>query len=338
MARIFSEFDLIRKIKKYHNTSNPAVLCSIGDDAAVFTIPQNEKIVITTDLFVEESHFRKDFSSFYDIGYKVMAANLSDIAAMGATPHYAFISIAIPKEYTEESILELYQGISDIGKQFNTTLLGGDTTLAPSQMALNVALVGSALEEELLYRSGAHPEDLICTTKSLGDSYAGLQLLLHPPESITEPFAKLITKHLRPTPHVHEGRFLAKSNFVTACIDISDGLSGDIGHLAIASNVGVHLFENQLPISEELKFFTHTQHASSTQFSLTGGEEYGLLFTISPNKLEELQKKYLETFGTSFWVIGKITPIPSDRLFTKIDGSVCSFENTGWDHFSDKNK
>ncbi|MBW2607640.1 MAG: thiamine-phosphate kinase [Deltaproteobacteria bacterium] len=326
------EFGFIEKISQGCLIRPDNIIKAIGDDAAAFYTDSGQVCLITTDLLVERVHFLRDATTGFNLGYKSMAVNLSDIAAMGGTAREAFVSIAIPEDCSTDFLEDVYRGIKDLASEFNVNILGGDTTLSIVDLIINISVTGSVPREELLLRNAAQRGDIIFSTGFLGDSRAGLHLILNsiPPDS--KELRELFNSHILPAPFLREGRFLAAQTGVHAAIDVSDGLSSDIGHIAKESNVGVSLFAEKIPISENLINFCNRFDFDPVEFTLAGGEDYTLLCTVSPDKADDVARKYLKTFNNPLYPIGKITD-PGKMEIIDSSGRAKEFKPEGWDHF-----
>ncbi|MBW2589615.1 MAG: thiamine-phosphate kinase [Deltaproteobacteria bacterium] len=327
------EFGFIEKISQGCLIRPDNIIKAIGDDAAAFYTNSGQVCLITTDLLVERVHFMRDATTGFNLGYKSMAVNLSDIAAMGGTAKEAFVSVAIPEDCSTDFLEDVYRGIKDLAYEFNVNILGGDTTLSIVDLIINISVTGSVLREELLLRNAAQHGDIIFSTGFLGDSRAGLHLILNNMPADSEELKELFNSHILPRPFLHEGRFLASQNGVHAAIDVSDGLSSDIGHIAKESNVGVSLFAEKIPVSENLIYFCNRFKFNPVEFALAGGEDYTLLCTISPDKSDEVARKYLKTFNNPLYPIGKITD-PGKMEIIDSSGRAKGFKPEGWDHFT----
>ena len=282
------EFGFIKKISRGCLIRPQNVIRGIGDDAAVFTQDCNEVTLLTTDLLVERVHFFRHKTSGFDLGHKALAVNLSDIAAMGGTAGEAFVSIAIPKDCSIDYLEDLYMGMKTLAAKFDVNILGGDTTRSEADLIINISVTGSIPEKEILCRNTAEHGDMIYSTGLLGDSKAGLYLILNDIKADSKELNELLNVHNLPVPHLKQGRFLASQKGVHAAIDVSDGLSSDIGHISTESNVGVHLFYEKIPVSKNLKHFCQRFHKNPIEYALTGGEDYTLLCTISPDKADNI--------------------------------------------------
>lgn len=326
------EFGFIDRISKGCLIRPDSVLKGIGDDAAAFFTESGRVTLVTTDLLVERVHFIREATSGFNLGYKTLAVNLSDIAAMGGTPCSAFVSIGIPEDYTIEYLDDVFAGMKSLASEFDVNILGGDTTRSKSDLIINIALVGSVPESEILYRHTAKIGDIIATTGCLGDSRAGLHLILGgiPPDS--KPYQQLIDSHLLPKPYIREGRFLAGLGSVHAAIDVSDGLSSDLQHILDASGVGARLVSETIPLSDHLNLFCSRFNFNPIEFALAGGEDYILVCTLASDKAKETCLRYQEAFGAPLHIIGEVTRSRKMEL-VKPDGTEMEIRPTGWNHF-----
>jgi thiamine-monophosphate kinase len=313
------EFGFIKKISRGCLIRPDNIIKAIGDDAAAFMTEPDRLTLITTDLLVERIHFLRDAISGFDLGYKSLAVNLSDIAAMGGTAREAFVSIAIPDEC----------------HLIDVNVLGGDTTRSKVDLIINIVVQGTVLKEELLCRDAAQPGDVIFSSGFLGDSKAGLHLILNAIDADTETLEALLKAHLVPEPHLREGRFLARQSGVNAAIDTSDGLSSDLAHIVEESRVGARLFADKIPISENLKDFCTRLDFRPLEFALSGGEDYTLLCTISPHRADKIAQAFQKEFKRPLFPIGEIIDQKKIELVYP-DGKTKPITPTGWDHFKAK--
>ncbi|HJS65878.1 MAG TPA: thiamine-phosphate kinase [Nitrospiraceae bacterium] len=309
------EFDLIHALDKRHSRRATSIIRGIGDDAAVITTRAGQWTVLTTDLLTEGVHFDLRTATMADIGFRAAAANLSDIAAMGATPQYLLVSLAIPRTGASRHVHQLYRGMMAACRPHHVALVGGDTSASDSGWFLSLTLVGTVPPRKALFRNGARSGDYFYVTGTIGDSLAGLKLLSEP-TSRTKSHSRtaalsakhrqfLIGRHLRPTARVEEGRWLSANRFATSAIDLSDGLSGDLRHICEDSHVGVELDLGALPLSPACRAYAAARKLDPVDLALTGGEDYELLFTVSPRQQRRLEQSAIEQ-GFSITCIGTI--------------------------------
>lgn len=273
------EFGLIAHLHENLKTRAGTQL-GIGDDAAVLNALAHP--IITCDALVENVHFRRDWTSAHALGIKSMAVNLSDVAAMGARPVAAFISLALPPDCSSEWISDLYAGMETLAARYDFTIAGGDVTAAPL-VFISVTLIGDLMPEALgrpLLRSGAQVGDAVCVTGDLGDSAAGLALLL----ANAAGNDVLLRRHFEPVPRLNEMRELLGANrdAVHAGLDLSDGLVGDSSHVARASGVDIEIRAESLPISRECRAAARALNQSPLDWALSGGEDYELCLCVAP--------------------------------------------------------
>lgn len=329
------EFGFIKKISKGCLIRPDTIIKGIGDDAAAFVTEPDYLALITTDLLVERIHFLREALSGFDLGYKSLAVNLSDIAAMGGTAREAFVSIAIPEDCQLDYLEEIYNGIKNLAAKFDVNVLGGDTTGSKIDLIINIVVYGIVSKKELLCRDAARPGDIIFSTGFLGDSRAGLHLILNKIAADTEALTSLLKAHRVPEPHLREGRFLARQRGVHAAIDTSDGLSSDLGHIVEESRVGARLFADKIPVSQALKDFCDRFDFDPIDYALAGGEDYTLLCTTAPPSANRITNAFEKEFNRPLFKIGEIT---AEKQITLLypDGSTKPLSPTGWDHFKAK--
>ena len=341
------EFGLIDRIKNIVDTSSTELLVGIGDDAAAFRSSKDHLTLVTTDVLIEGVHFDFEYFTFQQLGWRALAVNLSDIAAMGGRPGYAVFSLGLPENLQVESIEEFYRGVKELGDKFQTAVIGGDTTQSPDRLFISVTVVGEVEEEKLTLRSGARVGDAVFVTGTLGGAQAGLQILKSamnkfPPRggikggvSSTADLKRgvLIDKHLTPQPRINEARFLVENFPIHAMIDISDGLASEINHICQQSGVGVLLRAGDIPIDSATREAAAFFKERPLNYALRGGEDFELLFTASEEVANELQKKFREKFGFECVRIGTIKA-PQDGVTLKtLDGKFIPILAKGYDHF-----
>ncbi|MFC1856984.1 thiamine-phosphate kinase [Thermodesulfobacteriota bacterium] len=326
------EFGFIRRISRGCLIRPQNVVKAIGDDAAVFFQNAGKATLLTTDLLVERVHFFRDKISGFNLGYKSLAINLSDIAAMGGEAQEAFISIAIPGDCEISYLEDFYEGVKTLATEFDVNILGGDTTGSKADLVINICVTGGAFEKEILYRHTAQKGDIVFSTGFLGDSRAGLHLIMNGVEADTEELKALCEAHMLPKPYLREGCFLAARDGMHAAIDVSDGLSSDIGHIAEESKVGVCLYYEKIPVSDHLRGFCRRLGVDPVEYALSGGEDYTLLCTAAPDKANRITTAYEQRFHRPLYPMGEITETGQMDLIYP-DGQIKKFAVSGWDHF-----
>jgi thiamine-monophosphate kinase len=321
------EFALIERLAaRVHNVEAGEVIVGIGDDAAVWKAG-GAYYIATTDTMVEGVHFSPGSSSWGDVGWKAMASNLSDIAAMGGwPPYFALVTLALPAKTDVETAEALYDGLAECAREYGVAIVGGDTVRAP-QAIVTVALIASAKlhagKPRLLRRDKAQPGDVIAVTGTLGDSAGGLRRLQEGPAA-SDP---LIRRHLRPQPRTNTGAEAAQRGILCG-IDVSDGLLQDIGHICERSPVGAVLQAADVPLSAELRA---AYPKDALQLACTGGEDYELVLVGRAPIIEKMAK---ELTSERITVIGKIVSDPEHRVRLLNDnGEEIRFERAGWDAF-----
>jgi thiamine-monophosphate kinase len=329
------EFGFIKKISRGCLIRPESIVKAIGDDAAAFTTDPDRISLVTTDLLVERIHFLRHAISGFDLGYKSLAVNLSDIAAMGGTARESFVSIAIPQDCPLDYLEEVYDGMKDLAARFDVNILGGDTTRSIIDLIINVVVHGTVVREKMLCRDAAEPGDVIFSTGYLGDSKAGLHLILNDTPADSDEWHHLRRAHLLPEPHLLEGRFLAQQPGVKAAIDTSDGLSSDLGHIAEQSGVGAILNADDIPVSEDLELFCRQFKFDPVEYALSGGEDYTLLVTVSPEKAAAVAESFQNKFSRPLFRIGDITA-GTQMTLRYPDGSTSPIAPSGWNHFKGK--
>jgi thiamine-monophosphate kinase len=317
-----SEFELIRRIREIVATSPSGKLkqavIGIGDDGAVLDVPADRQLVVSTDTLVEGIHFLPEVSA-RDLGHKSLAVNLSDLASMGAEPAWFFLNITLPGS-DSNWLDEFAQGMAELAKAEGILLAGGDTTTGP--LSVTITALGLVEKGRALTRAGAHTGDLVVVSGCLGTAAFSLKSIA----SGNQPSAQIRTALNRPVPRVSLGRGLV--GLATACIDISDGLLADLGHLTGASDKGAEIELERLPYSDALKSLDVSERL---RLQTAGGDDYELCFTIPGQRLSELEPLSRQS-GIALTVIGKITSA-SEIVCTREDGSIFIPSSTGYQHF-----
>lgn len=317
------EFALIEKLQKYFFKKDQKVFLGIGDDCAAISSSGKKYLLLTGDMLIEDVHFSLKYASPYQIGWKALAVNISDIASCGGTANYALISIGLKKDLSLKFVEDIMCGIKKLANKYKILVVGGDTVLS-EKLVINITLAGEVDKKYLTQRKGAKVGDIICVSGYLGLSRAGLSILRSKKYLIDE-FRTLIDAHLMPCPPLSLAQVLSKTKKISAMMDISDGLAGDLIKLAKVNKVGFRIFKEKIPLSSLLKKFAKKIKKEPFDFALRGGEDYELLFTVSPFNIKEI--KNVSSLITE---IGKIT---KDNYILESEGKEMKLADMGYDHF-----
>ncbi|MDW7650689.1 MAG: thiamine-phosphate kinase [Bacillota bacterium] len=326
------ERSLIKKISGIVDADCGQGYVGIGDDAALTKPAEGKWLVTSKDLLVEDVHFLRDAASPRDLGYKSLAVNLSDIAAMGGLPRHAYVALALPRGFSVAFILEFYRGMQSLAERHGVAISGGDIVGSPGPVMISVTVQGEVDRERALLRSGAGPGDLLCVTGELGASAAGLLLLqneINCPEEIRK---AALEAHLRPVPRIGEAAFLASGGQVTAAMDISDGLLKDLGEICEASGCGALLFAEKIPVHPAAEAIARLRDVDPLALAVNGGEDYEILCAVKPAAFDKLAAAYRERFGTDLHPIGEVTT-GSEMLMVTKDGKRETLSFKGFQHF-----
>ena len=322
------EFKLIDIISRQVQTT-PPVVKGIGDDAAVLRFDKSNCIVITTDILTENIHFRQDLTTPYLLGKKALAVNLSDIAAMGATPCSYFVSLSAPANTSLNFIRNIYRGMNAVGRHFGACLAGGDTSASSREISITVTAIGTAAQKDLIYRNGARKGDLVFVTGCLGDSCLGLEILK---KKISANRNRLAMRHLYPSPRVQTGLEIARLGIATSMIDISDGLASDLEHILEQSSKGAVIHLSKLPLSHAYRKMMAGDKNRFYYPAVCGGEDYELLFTVPPEKKKKAERLPEKT-GVPVSCIGEITADTCKLVMLDKNSAVFRPEKKGYRHF-----
>ncbi len=325
------EFGFIERFAPDFKALLSEKVLGIGDDCAILPMNDTSELLITTDMLIEDVHFLRDKITPWQLGYKSVAVNLSDIAAMGGTPLGTFLSIAIPPGIDVEYLDEFMKGYHDISEKYATPLYGGDTTKSVKHLSINVCAIGKCPKGKAKLRRNAQSGDLICVTENLGDSAGGLQTMLKKvaPSADVE---YLLQRHNLPEPRIKEGQTLLSFPGVHAMMDISDGIASDLVHILKASKKAARIDLEKLPLSEPLKRICALQNWSAEELATGGGEDYELIFTVAPEQLNDLQKEFKRRLGKTFYPIGEIKEGEPAIEWYK-NGQKVIFSKAGFNHF-----
>ena len=338
--RKLGEFGLIDRFRSRLQYRSPRIKIGIGDDCAVYESKAGNYQIITTDALIENVHFKLSTTSPKLLGRKSLSVNVSDIAAMGGTPHLAFVSLGIPKSVPVKFLDDLYKGINQVCMEHKIELAGGDTTASPRHLFINITMVGDVNKEHLLLRSGARPGDKIFVTGTPGQSALGLKLLTSRRKNWqgNPKFQKkMLQAHLDPVPRLLEVKKLVNSRIkITSMIDVSDGLAQDLFHICENSGIGAVLREEWLPQTPEMTAFCSLNRLNSTDLILSGGEDYELLFTLKSEDVRKIEKLFHDS-KTPVTQIGEVSAQPEKMVLVKSDGTIKPLQEfMGFNHFKSK--
>jgi thiamine-monophosphate kinase len=338
------EFALIRRLTEGKQSVAFQQACGvdkgIGDDAAVAYLAPGCQLVMTCDTMAESIHFQANTMHDSDVGYKAMAAAISDIAAMGAIPRYALIALSFPKDTPQQRLEAVYQGLYDCANRWSVVVVGGDTSSCIGGLTVTVTIIGEVQEGRALLRSAAQTGDVLFATGELGCSAAGLDYLLEqalpaeqwPPVEAGSSEARLIAAHCRPEPQVEAGQFLQQSKVCGALNDVSDGLASEAWEISEASGVGIDLIEDRIPIAKELMAYSNRVEKDPMDYILYGGEDYQLIGTMQAEHAIDMQIKFQEA-GLSLYIIGYVNAEASGVRLVQSSGYIVPIAKQGFNHF-----
>ncbi len=327
------EFGFIQRIKRKNPPPGPEVVLGIGDDAAVLRPSKDRLLLLTSDVLIEGVHFIKEYAAPEILGKKALAVNLSDIAAMGGTPVYFLLAIGIPSS-TPLSFLDAFsRGLQQMARRFKCSLVGGDVVRSTSGLVICITVGGEVDKRRVLRRDGAKPGDQIFLTGPVGNSALGLRILQAGEDLGGKETRSLIKSHLSPVPRVREGSSLASAGLPTSMIDISDGLLQDLRHIVRESRVGARLCLDQIPLSKNFRKVAGRFSPAPWDLALSGGEDYELLFTVSPRRLRALDQ-WSKKNRTPVFPIGEITKRTGRVEVKDKEGHLYRPNQEGFEHFS----
>jgi thiamine-monophosphate kinase len=330
------EFGLIDRIREKFTILNPSSLTGIGDDAAVIGAG-DESLLVSTDMLVEGIHFDLSYTPIHHLGYKAVAVNVSDIAAMNGRAEQITVSIALSNRFSLEAVDALYAGIKAACENYKVDLIGGDTSSSASGLVISITVLGRAGKEKITYRNGARVNDIICVTGDLGAAFAGLQVLEREKEVFLadpgmqpnlEKYEYLVGRQLKPEARTDIVFDLAEAGVVpTSMIDISDGLASELLHIGRNSGVGLRIYEDKVPID-------HSTFETAIEFkldpitcALNGGEDYELLFTINKGDQEKLKNH------PDIHFIGYVHERKNETVLITKQETAIPLRAQGWNHF-----
>ncbi len=331
------EFELIKHLTEFVEIYNTSTHKGIGDDAAVIKYEGTKSTLVSTDMLVEGVHFDLSYVPLKHLGYKAITVNLSDICAMNGVPKQVTVSIAASNRFSLEALEELYAGMLFACKNYNVDLVGGDTTSSKSGLIISITAIGEAEPENIVYRNGAKEKDLLCVSGDLGGAYMGLQILEREkfvykdnpsiqPDLVGNDY--ILERQLKPEARVDIIELFKKLNIKpTSMIDVSDGLASEIIHICKQSNVGCELYEEKIPIDPQTFDRAREFDLDPTVCTLSGGEDYELLFTIPMEDFEKVKNV------PDFTIIGHMTAASSGVNLVAKAGTSHPITAQGWNAF-----
>lgn len=320
------ELEFIRRIRLLMPGEGGNIVRSAGDDCLVVNSFGRDRMLLTTDTFVDEIHFTRSFFTWREIGGRCMAASVSDIAAMSGIPAYALLSLSMPPSMMVDDAVELFDGLAEKARSYGCSIAGGETTSTPGPLTVTVTVIGRVEPGRVVMRSGAKPGDSVYVTGCLGDAMAGLMAFR---ESERE-FGELKGSFVRPEARVFLSRALTERFRISAMIDLSDGLASDLGHICEESCCGAVVIAGALPFSSGFRTLMDRYEKDPVWFAIASGEDYGLLFTSDDPGLCALQ----EILGQPVTRIGAMTAPPGHMELLLGDGALEPILTKGYEHFT----
>jgi len=322
----FGEFPLIDRLKEI--VGDQDIVEGIGDDAAVIDLGGDHFLLATIDMLVENVHFQMERIDPHDLGARALAVNLSDIAAMGGSPTHALVSLALRQSIATSWVESLYEGLKAEALKFGITIAGGNVARIDGPVVIDVSVLGTVAKDSMIRRSGARVRDVLAVTGTLGDAIAA-RLLSEAAQPPSEEDHEWVRGLAVPEPRIAVGRALGQAGVATAMMDLSDGLTGDIVHLARASSVGAVIEAEQLPISKETKRAAERLGLDAVELALSGGEDYELLVAISPTRFAEAR---LLARDVELTAIGRVLTAEEGIALAR-NGIRQPMPQAGWRHF-----
>lgn len=326
---------IIKELARKFSSRHPRLIKAIGDDTSVTIQKGGLALLATTDILIEGTHFKRSYTPAYFLGKKALAISISDIAAMGGDPLFFLVSIGLPDDARKDFLDNLYKGIADCASECGAVLAGGNTARLAGRAMVSTTVFGEMPKNEVVYRSGARPGDIIYVTGTPGDSALGLKVLGRDgfKKATDGPYKKAALKHLSPTPRVRAGRLLAKARLATSMIDVSDGVALDLKRVLDESGAGAVIEIKRLPLSDELRKYLHaSRKAKAADFALSGGEDYELLFT-SPEKNSKKIGAVQKRLGIQITPIGRIVEKGKGLRIIGENNKPMKLARLGFEHF-----
>ena len=331
-VRELGEFALLARLqRRLQPAGAPPVVRGIGDDCAVLRPGDGHDLLVTTDTQEEGVHFRRDWSTPEDIGWRCLAVNVSDIAAMGGVPLGAVVALSLPETLAVTFVEAMYDGMSAMAEACDCPIIGGNISKSTERLSVTITVLGSAPRDGAAYRAAARAGDDIWVTGDLGSAKAGLEALIHPQTVAGLPTDAVLARYRRPRPRLREAQFL-RQHGARSLIDLSDGLSSDLAHICEASGVGARLLADRIPVSDETRRVADALGLDALAFALHGGEDFELCLTAPAGAAEALQQGFRNQFDCRLTRIGNIQASTGVTLCHS-DGGEVPLIAGGYDHF-----
>ncbi len=326
------EFGLIARLRQRFGAPGFGVVRGIGDDTAVLRVTSGSLLLATTDAAVEGVHFVRASTTPRLLGQRILAVNLSDVAAMGGIPRWALVSLSLPEDTPLHFVDELAAGLQREAAEYQVSIVGGNLARSPERVVLDLTLLGEVEVDRVVYRTGARPGDRLMVTGTLGDAAAGLAILLGQAPADIPGASLLVSRQRLPTPRLEAGRAIARSGLATAMIDLSDGLASDVVHLVEESRLGAVVFAEAVPLSPQIRELAVAMGRDPLDWALHGGEDYELLLTAPPERVDDLIAA-VGAVGIPLAVVGEILAAPGVWL-QRENGRREPLGTAAWQHFS----
>lgn len=330
------EFGLIDRIKERAHQTNATTIKGIGDDASVFD-GGDKYVLLSTDMLLEGIHFDLSYMPLQHLGFKSIAVNVSDIAAMNGTPRQVTVNVALSNRFSVEAVEVFYEGVKAACEAYGVDLVGGDTTASPSGLMISVTVMGEVAKDKVAYRSGANEGDIICVSGDLGGAFVGLQVLEREKQEFKanpnmqpklDQYDYVVGRQLRPRARMDIIHELSDLEVIpTSMIDVSDGLASELFHLCKQSGLGVSIYEEKIPIEKQTYETAAEFNMDPNTCALNGGEDYELLFTIKQTDFEKVEKH------EDIHVIGYMHAASKGRVMVTRNNNVIALQAQGWKHF-----
>lgn len=330
----FGLIDRLREVLRREGRQPPGVRLGIGDDAALLQVPPEGQWAVTCDVLAEGRHYLPEYLSAYQLGWRSMAVNLSDIAAMGGQPRYALVALGLRGDTLVEEVEEWYRGFAAALNPWEAGVVGGNMTQVEGRQFISITLMGEVATGRGLRRSGASPGQAILLTGFPGQAAAGLRLIRQSTRGPGLEGNPLVEAYTCPVPRVAEGRALAGSGLISAAIDTSDGFLGDLGHLCAASGVGARLWAGQLPLSPALREAVGAWGEDPVYWLLGPSDDYELILTCDAEQVGKAKACVAAVSAVPVHQVGVLTDQPGCLELEQQDGSLGRLHARGWDHFA----